>query len=200
MPAFLLFSSLVKHFSPAVRPTDRRRPGTGKQPRQEVKQTVWETLYDDFWDKLVRFCCRMTRDEGRAEDLAQETFLRALGNQSLLNTLSTAQQKSWLFETAHNLFCDSVRRSAKEQELLERFTPPPGEEPADDTAASAMGQVELNSVLSHLADNDRALFTLRYDAGYTAAELARLTGQPAATIRTRLHRIRAVLKEDLKEE
>lgn len=161
---------------------------------------MWETLYDDFWDKLVRFCCRMTRDEGRAEDLAQETFLRALGNQSLLNTLSTAQQKSWLFETAHNLFCDSVRRSAKEQELLERFTPTPGEEPADDTAASAMGQVELNSVLSHLADNDRALFTLRYDAGYTAAELARLTGQPAATIRTRLHRIRAVLKEDLKEE
>ena len=161
---------------------------------------MWETLYDDFWDKLVRFCCRMTRDEGRAEDLAQETFLRALGNQSLLNTLSTAQQKSWLFETAHNLFCDSVRRSAKEQELLERFTPPPGEEPADDTAASAMGQVELNSVFSHLADNDRALFTLRYDAGYTAAELARLTGQPAATIRTRLHRIRAVLKEDLKEE
>ena len=161
---------------------------------------MWETFYDDFWDKLVRFCYRMTRDEGRAEDLAQETFLRALGHQALLNTLSTPQQKSWLFETAHNLFCDSVRRSAREQELLEQFAPPPGQEPADDTAASAMGQVELNSLLAHLADDDRILFTLRYDAGYTAAELARLTGQPAATIRTRLHRIRKNLKASLEEE
>ena len=161
---------------------------------------MWETFYDDFWDKLVRFCYRMTRDEGRAEDLAQETFLRALGHQTLLNTLSVPQQKSWLFETAHNLFCDSVRRSAREQELLEQFAPPPGQEPADDTAASAMGQVELNSLLAHLADDDRILFTLRYDAGYTAAELARLTGQPAATIRTRLHRIRKNLKASLEEE
>lgn len=165
-----------------------------------MKPPVWETLYDDFWDKLVRFCCRMTRDEDRAEDLAQETFLRALGHQDLLSTLSAPQLKSWLFETAHNLFCDSVRRSAKEQELLEQFAPPPGEEPADDTALSAMGQVELVSLLAHLADSDRALFTLRYDAGYTAAELARITGQPAATIRTRLHRIRKTLQDSLEEE
>lgn len=161
---------------------------------------MWETLYDDFWDKLVRFCCRMTHDESRAEDLAQETFLRALGNQSLLAGLSTAQQKSWLFETAHNLFCDSARRAAREQELLEQFTSPSGEEPADDTASSAMGQVELDSLLNRLSDGDRILFTLRYDAGYTAAELARITGQPAATIRTRLHRIRKGLLESLEEE
>ncbi len=63
-----------------------------------------------------------------------------------------------------------------------------------------MGQVELASLLAHLADSDRALFTLRYDAGYTAAELARITGQPAATIRTRLHRIRKTLQDSLEEE
>lgn len=159
-----------------------------------------ETLYDVFWDKLVRFCSRMTRDTGRAEDLAQETFLRALAHQDLLVSLSTAQQKSWLFETAHNLFCDHARRAAREQDLIDRFTPPPGEEPADDTAASAMGQVELGALLDHMPEADRALFILRYDAGYTTAELARLTGQPAATLRTRLHRIRKNLQTSLKEE
>ena len=41
---------------------------------------------------------------------------------------------------------------------------------------------------------------MRYDEGYTAAELARLTGEPAATIRTRLHRIRKQLQQALKEE
>ena len=142
----------------------------------------------------------MTHDQDRAEDLAQETFLRALARQDLLASLSTAQQKSWLFETAHNLFCDGARRAAREQDLMDRLTPPPGEEPTDDTAASAMGQVELDSLLERLPEADRALFTLRYDAGYTAAELARITGQPAATLRTRLHRIRKALQTSLEEE
>ena len=165
-----------------------------------MKPPVWETLYDDFWDKLGRVCCRMTRDEDRAEDLAHETFLRALGHQDLLSTLSAPQLKSWLFETAHNLFCDSVRRSAKEQELLEQFAPPPGEEPADDTALSAMGQVELASRVANRAARDPALSPLRYHAGYTAAPLARNPGPPAATIRTRLHRIRKTLQDSLEEE
>ena len=78
-----------------------------------------------FWDKLVRFCCRLTRDEDAAEDLAQETFLRAMGHAGLLAGLSAPQQKAWLFETAHNLFCDAARRAAREQELLQKYAPPP---------------------------------------------------------------------------
>ena len=102
---------------------------------------MWETLYDSFWDKLVRFCCRLTRDEDAAEDLAQETFLRAMGHAGLLAGLSAPQQKAWLFETAHNLFCDAARRAAREQELLQKYAPPPEEEPADDTASAAMSGV-----------------------------------------------------------
>ncbi len=163
---------------------------------------MWETLYDDFWDRLVRFCCKLTRDEAQAEDLAQETFLRALQHQATMAALAPAQQKSWLFETAHNLFCDQVRRASKERELLEAFAPPSGQddEPEDDTAAAALGSVELSSVLGRLAGDDRVLFTLRYDASYSAAELAGMTGLPAATIRTRLHRIRNQLKASLKED
>ena len=160
---------------------------------------MWETLYDDFWDRLVRFCCRMTHDEDRAEDLAQETFLRALARQGLLASLSTAQQKSWLFETAHNLFCDQMRRKAKEQQLLERYAPA-GAEPEDSAAAAALQDVELASVLNKLPLQDATLFFLRYDEGYTAAELARMTGQPAATIRTRLYRARKALQQALKED
>ena len=162
---------------------------------------MWETLYDDFWDKLVRFCAKLTRDEAAAEDLAQETFLRAMSRAGLLAGLSRPQQKAWLFETAHNLFCDAARRSAKERELLEKYTPPPDDgEPADDTASAALGGVELAAVFDKLPLRDASLFFMRYDEGYTAAELARLTGEPAATIRTRLHRIRKQLQQALKEE
>ena len=163
---------------------------------------MWETLYDSFWDKLVRFCCKLTRDEGRAEDLAQETFLRAMAHEQLLAGLSPPPQKAWLFETAHNLSCDAARRAAKERALLEKYAPPPDPDadPADDTAAAALTGVELADLFGRLPQKDYLLFLLRYDAGYTAAELARMTGQPAATIRTRLHRIRKLLQQAFKED
>ena len=161
---------------------------------------MWETLYDDFWDRLVRFCCKLTRDEGLAEDLAQEAFLRAMRRESLLAGLSRPQQKAWLFETARNLCCDAARRAAREQALLEKYAPPPDGDAPDVTACAALGGVELAAVFEKLPLRDAALFFMRYDEGYTAAELARLTGQPAATIRTRLHRTRKQLQQALKEE
>ena len=85
-------------------------------------------------------------------------------------------------------------------ELLQKYAPPPEEEPADDTASAAMSGVELSAVFQKLPLRDAALFFMRYDAGYTAAELAQMTGEPAATIRTRLHRIRKQLQQALKED
>ncbi len=161
---------------------------------------MWETLYDDFWDKLVRFCARMTRDEAGAEDLAQETLLRARQREALLAALNAAQQKSWRFETAHNLFCDQARRAAREQALLARLAPAGTEEGEDDTALAALGGVELAALLGRLDAEDRALFALRYEAGYTAVEIAGLRGQPPATVRTRLHRIRKELQDILTED
>ena len=157
---------------------------------------MWETLYDSFWDKLVRFCYKLTRDEDAAEDLAQEAFLRGMARQTLLAGLSAQQQKAWLFETAHNLFCDAARRAARERQLLEKYAPPDSPGGAPD----ALGGVELTAVFEKLPLRDAALFFMRYDEGYTAAELAQLTGEPAATVRTRLHRIRRQLQQALKEE
>ena len=90
---------------------------------------MWEALYENFWDRLVHYCARLTRDQTRAEDLAQETFLRAMQHAELLAGLNLRQQKAWLFETAHNLFCDQARRAAREQELLAQLAPGGGRRP-----------------------------------------------------------------------
>lgn len=161
---------------------------------------MWEKLYDELWDRLTRYCCRLCRDEARAEDLTQETFLRALQNWKLLSALDPRQRKAWLFQTAHNLYCDQLRRSAREQELLDRLLPAGDGEPPDETAAAALGGVELGALLERLDPDDRALFLLRYEEGYSAAELARLLGQPPSTIRARLFRARNQLKDCLKED
>ena len=49
---------------------------------------MWELLYEEFWDKLEHFCYKLCRDDGRAEDLTQEVFLRALQNQALMESFA----------------------------------------------------------------------------------------------------------------
>jgi len=161
---------------------------------------MWEELYEDFWDRLVRFCTRLCGDDSRAEDLAQETFLRALQNAALLQTLNRAQCKAWLFQTARNLYCDEVRRAAREERLMETFLPASGEETPDATALAALDGVELGSLLHLISPLDRTLFMLRYEEGYNAAELGEMFRLPPATVRTRLARTRAALKHNLTEE
>ena len=49
---------------------------------------MWDEMYEEFWDKLEHFCARLCRDESRAEDLAQEVFLKALQNRTLIESFT----------------------------------------------------------------------------------------------------------------
>lgn len=161
---------------------------------------MWELLYETFWDRLEHFCYKLCRDEARAEDLTQEVFLRALQNRTLIDAFTERQCKAWLFAAARNLYCDQVRRAAKEEALLTSLLPPDGDDSANETAASALGSVELGTVLDQLSELDRLLFTLRYDEGYTSAELSRLFELPPGTVRRRLSQTRHLLKTNLTED
>lgn len=161
---------------------------------------MWEMMYEEFWDKLEHFCAKLCRNESRAEDLTQEVFLKALQNRELIDSFNARQCKAWLFATARNLYCDQIRRTAKEEELLNSLRPDGSEEPPDETASAAMGEIDLENLLDLLEPGDRLLFTLRYDEGYNASELSEMFGQPPGTIRTRLRKARTLLKHELLEE
>jgi len=92
---------------------------------------MWELLYETFWDRLEHFCYKLCRDEARAEDLTQEVFLRALQNRTLIDAFTERQCKAWLFAAARNLYCDQVRRAAKEEALLTSLLPPDGDDSAE---------------------------------------------------------------------
>ena len=84
--------------------------------------------------------------------------------------------------------------------LLTSLLPPDCDDSADETATSALGSVELGTVLDQLSELDRLLFTLRYDEGYTSAELSRLFELPPGTVRRRLSQTRHLLKTNLTED
>ena len=161
---------------------------------------MWDEMYEEFWDKLEHFCAKLCRDESRAEDLTQEVFLKALMNRSLIESFNARQCKAWLFATARNLYCDQVRRAAKERELMEALLPDGDEEPADETASAAVGLSDLESLMGILEPADRMLFELRYGEGYNASERGEMLKLPPGTVRTRLLKIRTKLKDELLEE
>ena len=139
---------------------------------------MWERMYEEFWDKLEHFCYKLCRDEDRAEDLTQEVFLKALQNRTLI---------------------EQFRRAVKEKEL-QALLFPEADEPLDEAAEAAVGEAELEALLTELDPLDRQLFTLRYTEGYNASELSRKFALPPGTVRTRLRKVRTLLKTKLLEE
>ena len=104
--------------------------------------------------------------------------------------------KAWLFTTARNLYCDQLRRTAKEEQLLSTFFPEEDSAEPD----SALDTVEAASLLALLTPEERRLFTLRYTAGYNASEIGQLLSLPPGTVRSRLAQIRHRLKTELTED
>lgn len=96
---------------------------TGK-PVEGRNGDLIESLYTDFYDELLARCVAMCHDRGTAEDLVQETFLRALTHVEDVQDLSRGQCRAWLHKTAQRLYIDRVRKLAREtaadQEDLER--------------------------------------------------------------------------------
>lgn len=148
-----------------------------------------DELYETYYEELIRWCLAMTQNRAAAEDLVQDTFLKAMRHCYVLEELGGKQRRSWLYQTAKNLYIDRLRRASFEMAVE---TLP--EQEAEDAAYSAYGNEEL---LSKLPEEERVLFVMRYLEGYNSKELGELFSLPPGTVRSRLSSARKRLKEEL---
>lgn len=145
-----------------------------------------EKLYTVYFSEVANFLTTLTKNRSDAEDITQETFLRAMSNLDLLERLSPSQCRGWLYRTAKNIFIDRVRRAARAsaEEAMEAYT--------DD-----LGAVAVAELLDKLPQEEADLFRLRYFSGYNSSELSALLSIPPGTIRSRLSSARKKLKKML---
>jgi len=130
-----------------------------------------------------RYALSLTADVAEAEDLVQQGWLR------LHERYGTRKNRGALFTTVRRLFIDRYRRSRRvELVAIEDLD----EEPPD-LAMPTLDHVELGRLLGELREKEREALFLHAVEGYTAAEIAELTGQSRGTVLSLIHRARRKL-------
>ena len=154
---------------------------------------MWEELYKQHYQELLRKAVCICRNSAQAEDAVQETFLRALQNVSVVEDLGPSQRRAWLFRALKNLLTDGFRRNTLEDQYTQELPPEAAIE-----QEPGFEDIENELFLSRLPPEEQLVFRLRFLEGYTAEEISVMLNLPAGTVRSRLSRSRKKLQKMLK--
>ncbi|HET9065357.1 MAG TPA: sigma-70 family RNA polymerase sigma factor [Gemmatimonadales bacterium] len=146
-----------------------------------------EGLYRTTYDAVVRFLYRKVWDADRAEDLAQEVFMRALKHEP-------EKPRSWVFAVAANIARDEARSAIRRRKHLTLLTHEPIASPAplsnvEDDLEQQEREAEVKRALATLTPRDREVLLL-WDAGLAYPEIADQTGLAVGAVGTTLARAR----------
>jgi RNA polymerase sigma-70 factor (ECF subfamily) len=150
---------------------------------------AFETLYQRHARRIFGLCLRMTGDPGTAEDLTQDTFVRAW--RRLGEFRGDAGFGTWLWRIAVRVALEHGR-SRRRRLAREQLAPGPvGPSPVS-------AALDLERAIRTLPDGARSVFVLHDVEGRAHDEVARLLGITAGTSKSQLHRARRLLREALR--
>jgi RNA polymerase sigma-70 factor (ECF subfamily) len=158
---------------------------------QEGQREAFAALVDKYWDRIYRWLYRLTHHQQTAEDLAQETFLKALAHLESFNRGGNFQ--AWLYRIAYNSFLNQRRSSGRMSlEIFPENLAGGGAGPEDE----ALGKEVLQQVaraVGRLPGDFRSAFLLRVEEGLSFREIAEVIGTTEQTARWRVFKARQKL-------
>lgn len=167
---------------------------------EEQSVPDWEEVARTYGRFLYTVAYRLSGNHEDAQDLAQEVLLRVRKG---LETYRPGSMEGWLSRITTNVFLDEVRRRRRRpQDALpadpDRVVPPaPG---ADVALAEQALPADVQAALTSLPEEFRVAVVLCDVAGRSYQEISEALGVPLGTVRSRIHRGRAVLRERLVRE
>ena len=153
-------------------------------------------LHDEHAAALQNFVVRLTNgDRARAEDVVQETLLRAWKNPKVLDQ-SAGSARAWLFTVARRIVIDDWRARRSRPEVI---TAEPPEQRVDDLASRVVDRALIDTAVAALSAEHRAVLRETYLRGASVSQAAQALGIPPGTVKSRthyaLHALRATLEQ-----
>ncbi len=165
---------------------------------QTGDRAAFARLVERYWDGLYRWLYHLTRDRYTAEDLTQETFLKALA--AIGSFRPGSNFKAWVFRIGRNNFVNQKRSDRRTKHSLPEELAAPAlggpEVAAEDREALEI----LNKAIANLPADFRAALMLQVVEGLSSREAAKILGTTEETFRWRVFKARQKLKKILPPE
>jgi RNA polymerase sigma-70 factor (ECF subfamily) len=164
-------------------------------------EEAFERLVERYEARLRNVAFGLVRDRGLAEDIAQDTLIRAYQKAKTIRRGGSV--RGWLYRVAINRAQDELRRIQRKREVsLDLLDRPPEAGPqasGESMAASRELGRHLTQALSEMRAEHRTPLVLREVEGMTYTEIAELLGWPLGTVQVRIHRGRLELRAGLRK-
>lgn len=180
-------------------PPDAAEEADWIRAAQDGDRSAFARLIERYWDRLYRWLYHLTRDRHAAEDLTQETFLKALAAISSFRPGSNF--RAWVFRIGHNNFVNQKRSERRTKHQL----------PEDAASPEQVGLVEsttenretleaVGRAVADLPSDFRAALLLRVNEGLSFRDVAKILKTTEETARWRVFKARQKLMKVLAPE
>lgn len=158
---------------------------------QAGDRSAFARLIERYWDRLYRWLYHLTRDRHAAEDLTQETFLKALAAVDSFRPGSNF--RAWVFRIGHNNFVNQKRAGRRTKHPLPEDAAAPDLGGPVHAAEDREALEAVGKAVANLPPDFRTALMLRVDEGLSFREVARILGTTEETARWRVFKARQKL-------
>ena len=155
---------------------------------------AFEELFSSNYTRIYNLCYRMMRNQQDAEDMLQESMLKAW--RKLKSFRQSSSFSTWLHRIAVNTCLDAIRKRKEKKASIEEMAEY-GRQIEDTDSGSfderAAERQAIEDALSRLKERDRVIIVLRDVQGYSYEEMAQILECPMGTVRSRLSRARSAM-------
>lgn len=164
----------------------------------QEKKDAFAEIYRTYLDRIYRFVYFLVHDEALAEDITQNTFLKAWDKTKDFDEKRGTMQ-AYLYAIARNLVIDNQRKKKTMLLSVEVEGIIPSDENLEEQLVQKEEETELKKVLKILPEDDREIVVLKYFEDMDYKEISKVVNKKEGAIRVKLFRALKVIKEYLEK-